>query len=90
MFGRRWPRGRMWQSVAEKDIRYIDGGPADGSGRARFVYLTVDGRRIAKYVGYTKKVEDVSMVLYPRQVYNSVTITIPGKHVVSVFDIKNQ
>ena len=75
--------------MADKVIRYVDGGPCDGTGRARFVYLTVDGRRVAKYVGYTRKIEDVSVTLYPRQVYNSVEIDVPGKHVVRVFDIKS-
>ena len=74
--------------MAEKAIRYVDGGAADNSGRARFVYLLVDGVRVAKYVGYTRKIEDVAVTLYPRQIYNSVVINVPGKHVVRVFDIK--
>ena len=91
MFGRSLPRvaGRRYP-MADKEIRYVDGGAYDGSGRARVVYLMVDGRRVAKYIGYTKKVEDASMVLYPRQVYNSVVISVPGRHVVSVFDIKSR
>ena len=53
------------------------------------MYLLVDGQRVARYVGYTKKVEDASAVLYPERIYNSVVIDVPGKHVVSVFDIKS-
>lgn len=76
--------------MADKEIRYVDGGAYGSSGRMREVYLTVDGRRVAKYIGYTKTPEDASMVLYPRRVYNSVVISLPGKHVVSVFDIKSR
>lgn len=77
-------------SAARKVLRYVDGGPVPrGSGKARYVYLLVDGQRVARYVGYTKKVEDASAVLYPERIYNSVVIDVPGKHVVSVFDIKS-
>ena len=80
---------RPWVTdMAEKVIRYVDGGACDGSGRSRIVYLTVDGVRVAKYIGYTRKIEDVVMTLYPQRIYNSVIIDVPGKHAVRVFDIK--
>ena len=74
--------------MADKVIRYVDGGACDSSGRSRDVYLTVDGVRVAKYIGYTRKIEDVVMTLYPQQIYNSIIIDVPGKHAVRVFDIK--
>ena len=74
--------------MADKVIRYVDGGACDSSGRSRYVYLTVDGVRVAKYIGYTRKIEDVVMTLYPQQIYNSIIIDVPGKHAVRVFDIK--
>jgi hypothetical protein len=74
----------------DKVIRYVDGGAWDNSGRSRVVYLLVDERRVAKYIGYMRKVEDASMVLYPREVYNSVVIQVPGKHSVKISEIKNK
>lgn len=75
--------------MADKDIRYVDGGHVAGSGgRCRWVHAYVGFRLCGTYKGYTRKVEDASMTLYPFTI--SDPELVPGKHVVSVFDIKSR
>lgn len=46
-------------------IRYVDGGPCGSSGRCRWVHAYVGFRLAATFKGYTRKVEDACMTLYP-------------------------
>lgn len=74
--------------MADKVIRYVEGGHVMGTGgKARWVYAYVGYRIEGTYKGYTRKPEDTAVVLYPYRI-NDPRLVPARKHVVSVFDIK--
>lgn len=69
------------------EVIYVDGGPADNSGRCRWVHGTVNGQVDVVYKGYTRKVEDTVMVLYPHRIKYRGRVPA-DKHTISIFDLK--
>lgn len=70
-------------------VRYVDGGPMDSSGRCRWVYGTVNGQTHVTYKGYTRKVEDTALTLYPHRIFYR-GIAPADKHVISIFDLERK
>ena len=71
------------------EVIYVDGGPADSSGRCRWVYGKVNGQIHVTYKGYTRKVEDTAITLYPFRINYRGTAPV-DKHTISIFDLKKR
>lgn len=74
--------------MAEK-VRYVDGGPCDASGRCRWVHAYVGYRLAATFKGYTRKVEDNAMVLYPFRIAYPDLVS-GDKRVISIRDLHSR
>ena len=73
----------------DNKIRYVDGGPCDSSGRCRWVHAYVGFRLAATFKGYTRKVEDNAMVLYPFRIAHPDLVG-GDKRVISIRDIHSR
>ena len=67
-------------------VRYVDGGPVDSTGRCRWVYGMVDGHICVTYKGYTRKVEDTVLTLYPFRILYRGNAPV-DKHQISIFEL---
>lgn len=73
----------------EDKIRYVDGGPCGSSGRCRWVHAYVGRYLAATFKGYTRKVEDNAMVLYPFRITYPDLVS-GDKRVISIRDLHSK
>lgn len=73
----------------DNKIRYVDGGPCDSSGRCRWVHAYVGFRLAATFKGYTRKVEDNAITLYPFRIAYPDLVS-GDKRVISILDIHSR
>ena len=74
--------------MAEK-VRYVDGGLCDSSGKRQWVEIWVGFRLVATFIGYSRKPEDASIMIYPYKV--AYPDLLPhGKKRISKLELQNR